>query len=327
MEHDFTKTDILIAKVLAGEATSSEVHELVAWRALSAENELYYTKSEQIWSKIEAADLQGLPNVDTEAALAKVKQQINQATQTGLGISYRRFIYGMVGAILCLLAAFWLFKPKEQAPKQIFASNTIKTDTLMDGTMVTLNAGSGLFIDSKFGKTERRVRLQGEAFFQVAPDNQKPYIVQTPDLEVRVVGTAFNIRYHAERRETSVEVFEGKVMVTNAGLSRYLEKGQTLRFNAKEQTYIDGTTSENTIAYKTGRFTFDNTPLVTALSDIGNGYHVEFILQNADLRNCPLTARLERQSLEGLIDVLTETYGFTAQRAGNQIILTGGACE
>lgn len=327
MDQDFTQIDTLIAKVLANEASENEMQELEQWRVKSPENQAYYVQTEQIWSKMQVADLRTDIQVDTEVALRKVKDQINQKSQPSLTVTHRKYWYGLVGAIACFVAAIWLLNPEESKPIEIYSSETIKTDTLNDGSLVTLNSGSALFVDSKFGKKERRVRLQGEAYFQVAPDAQKSYIITTPDLEVRVIGTAFNVRYNAEKRETSVEVFEGKVMVSNGGLTRYLEKGQAILYKATDHTITDSKTSENTIAYKTGKFVFDNAPLSSALAEIGIGYNVSFQIDNPDLRNCPLTARLERKSLEGLLEVLSETYGCTAKRIGDQIILTGGACE
>lgn len=148
---------------------------------------------------------------------------------------------------------------------------------LSDGSIIDLNAGSSLSYSPWMDGTERRANLKGEGFFAIAKNPTKPFIVSTPGQLVRVVGTHFNIYAYADE-PVRTTVTEGSVIVSTLDTSfpqQYqLEPG-------KQSTMISGKLSiakvdtANAIAWKKGRFVFDQKPIKEALLEIGRWYNVD----------------------------------------------------
>lgn len=148
------------------------------------------------------------------------------AQQTGKVVPlYRRWWYGVAAAVLLLVLAVplykWLTKRSTIAPSPAMAWENIATPsgkmmrlTLADGSTVWLNANSKMRYPAVFAATNREVWLNdGEAFFDISPDKQRPFIVHTGKLEVQVLGTTFNIRAYTQMDRVSIGVASGKVQV------------------------------------------------------------------------------------------------------------------
>jgi ferric-dicitrate binding protein FerR (iron transport regulator) len=119
-------------------------------------------------------------------------------------------------AVVILGVALWWMLGRQDAGLTVSIAYSaekgkIENVTLPDGSSVALNAGSTLEALQGFGGKERRVKLCGEAFFQVEHDKSKPFIVEADGASVRVVGTAFNVSAYSESGSVTTTVAEGKV--------------------------------------------------------------------------------------------------------------------
>lgn len=129
--------------------------------------------------------------------------------------------------ILCLVAMAWFFNHKSQPVlSERIVENKISTRygsksqlTLPDGSRVYLNAGSTLTYDKDFGNKVRSVSLSGEAFFDIAHNKQKPFIIHTTEMDIRVLGTAFNVKSYPEEGKTEASLVRGSIEVTVRGRS------------------------------------------------------------------------------------------------------------
>ena len=104
--------------------------------------------------------------------------------------------------------------------------------SLQDGTKVWLNADSRLRYDSKFGRTNRSVHLSGEAYFEVAKNEQSPFIVDVGELKIKVTGTHFNVNAYSENHGVSVALIEGAVEMIAGKNAIVLKPGNTARYDA-----------------------------------------------------------------------------------------------
>lgn len=148
--------------------------------------------------------------------------------------------------------------------------------TLADGTKVWLNAASSLSYPNKFSDNERRVVLQGEAYFEVAHNAKKPFIVSTRDQEIKVLGTTFNVNAYQNEGMTVTTLINGRVKLNspNSSKAAYLKPGEQsiLNQNAFRIMPVDVTFYT---AWKDGEFIFKATPLSTVLRQIERWYNLE----------------------------------------------------
>jgi ferric-dicitrate binding protein FerR (iron transport regulator) len=145
---------------------------------------------------------------------------------------------------------------------------------LPDGTKVWLNADTRLKYPKRFLSDQRRVELEGEAYFEVASNKAQPFIVITPMEQVEVVGTHFNVHAYTEETLSKVALLEGKVKVS-------VSDSQTMVLQPGQQTVVQGNeirvlhiNPEESIAWKNGEFMFNNENLGTALKQIARWYDI-----------------------------------------------------
>lgn len=146
--------------------------------------------------------------------------------------------------------------------------------TLEDGTKVWLNATSSIRYPVNFSGANRTVELEGEAYFEVAQDKRKPFIVKVNEMSVEVLGTHFNIMAYADEHSVSTTLLEGSVKVIGNGSSRVLKPGQQSMYNA-DALYIEPADTEKVMAWKNGMFLFKGDDIKTIMRQIGRWYDVE----------------------------------------------------
>ncbi|WP_316825954.1 FecR family protein [Pedobacter miscanthi] len=149
---------------------------------------------------------------------------------------------------------------------------------LSDGTKVWMNSASTLKYPVSFAKNERIVRLTGEAYFEVAKDKAKPFKVSVDDLDVKVLGTHFNVMAYKDENAIRTTLLEGSVQLSTGNRQVMLKPGQQgmLSYGA---TSIDvrGVDAEEAVAWKEGYFVFDNEDIHTIMKRIARWYDVEVV--------------------------------------------------
>ena len=164
---------------------------------------------------------------------------------------------------------------------------------LSDGTVVYLNADSRLEYPETFVGKERRVKLQGEAYFEVA-GAARPFRVCVKDMQIKVYGTKFNINAYREDQLETV-LLEGKVGVTWKNSEKILSPSQLLRLNpfTGEQVMLE-VEPDRYIAWTQGYLRYDNDPLEKMMEDLYRWYGVEFKFDSEEIRNRRVTASIHK---------------------------------
>ena len=153
--------------------------------------------------------------------------------------------------------------------------------TLADGTIVWLNAESRLEYPSRFTGSERRVRLKGEAYFQVAHNADVPFVVETECIRTRVLGTEFNLCSYAPA-DTHVTLIKGSVEVSSPQqtVPVRIEPGEEARLQADGSFALSAVDVDAYVYWKEGYFYFDNTPLADIMQAIGRWYNVNIVFRS-----------------------------------------------
>lgn len=154
------------------------------------------------------------------------------------------------------------------------AANFFKI-TLSDGTAVWVNAASELRFPEHFGDTERRVYLKGEAYFEVAKDTEKPFFVETEEVNIRVLGTHFNVSAYGKNVKTSLA--EGSVEVINEAQSVIIAPGQSAEWSNGGMK-VRTTNLQRDLAWKNNIFYFKNDNIVNIANQLKRWYDLDVSL-------------------------------------------------
>ncbi len=177
---------------------------------------------------------------------------------------------------------------------------------LADGTVVTLNADSKIHYPDRFTGNERQVSLEGEAFFEVAKDSLKPFVVKTNNIDVRVLGTAFNLKVYPDEHQQTTLV-RGAVEVL-------LNKQQVILQPGEQATCIDQELRVERvdirpyIAWKNERFVFENEPLEAVLKKLERWYNITVFIQDPSLKQLRFTGNLPKyENINNVLNILALT--------------------
>ena len=209
----------LMGKALNNEASSSEKEELSELMRDSLELQQQYELLARIWKEKEDYAQ------DESDALRHITRIIKRAEtepqKDGLKYAHRRRRRVIIAiasiAIPALLGVLWVFtysSIKDTDKNVLVAKNGSRTrSSLPDGTIVWLNAGSQLFLENDFTGETREVRLEGEAFFDVVKNPQRPFFVHASGIDIRVLGTAFNVKAYPGDKTVETTLLRGLVQV------------------------------------------------------------------------------------------------------------------
>ncbi|MCB9314557.1 MAG: FecR domain-containing protein [Lewinellaceae bacterium] len=322
------KIDSLLAKHLAGECSPEEEQVLRQWLAESPENEQYLSDLIWLWER-SASGLTPAPRaVDTDAALQKVKSNLRGTGKVVSMGRHRTFWLRAAAVFLVAIAAvYWWQTATTPDPIRIAAVEAILIDTLNDGSVVTLEQRSALTLHTKFNRRERRLHLEGEAYFEVAPDTTRPFVVEVQDLQVQVVGTAFTVDNLTDKNKVIVTVSEGKVKVSIKGQTLLLGPGDQVTYDISNAQLQRTVQEQGTPVFKNRIFQFDATPLQVVVKQLSESYGVEISLNKAQLENCPLTARYNNLTLDRVLNLVAESFSFKIEKSGKGYVLVGEGCE
>ena len=204
--------------------------------------------------------------------------------------------------------------------------------TLLDGTRITLNAGSKLSYPTKFGKKKREVQLEGEAYFEVSHNPQKPFVVKSGELITTVFGTKFNIKAYPEENNIKVALVNGKVKVTNSGNVKqkevFLKPQQQVVYNknSKIEKVVKFDTRK-TIGWRNNVLVFENENLKDVFTILERTFGIKIEIKNELLKNKRISANFENESFWGIIEVIkyltnSETKSILKNNEFEKIVFT-----
>lgn len=220
MDHTFD-IDEIIAKRLTGEISEAESAWLEQWLSQSTVNRRYFEQMQGLWQQSGAGRPALSHPIDVEAALAKTKNKI-RAQKTPKTTPMRAWWLAAAAVVALLLSAVWFFQTPAETVTMA-ATETPLRDTLSDGSMIALNQHATL--SATFDRNSRRVKMQGEVFFDVAPDAAKPFVIDVRQVEVTVIGTKFNVDNFSDSNTIIVSVESGKVKVKSGSQVVFLTMG------------------------------------------------------------------------------------------------------
>ncbi len=289
--------DEILVRYFEGDASEDEIKKIENWRKLSPDNELEFQEFKQIWYA--TTDLRDIENLDIEGDLKIVKSRASKAV---IPIRKLRFLRN-IAAILLPLLVFGL-------GMYFYTANSEKESvyTLSDGTKVWLNGDSKLDFPKRFDGKIRKVVLTGEAFFEVAKNPNKPFVIETQSTNIEVLGTSFNV--NSINQEISVVVATGKVkfykraqpeemVLLTPGEKGVFKEGKLVELENEDYNYA---------SWHTGIFKFEHTPIGEVVQILASYYGKIQLNEDVD-PNCIFKGVFEKESKESIIETLELSCG------------------
>jgi len=323
----------VISKYLNGYIDAEEKSILKNWRQASIENENYFQEMAYIWSKTNyslSQQSEDLP-VDTEAALIKVHQRMDEGTVVSMP-ARRRYLSIAASLSILIVAAYFIKQVLSEAPiTQIVASaDTGQTVTLPDGSTVWMEPSAEIAYSPSF-KQGRTIQASGEVFVDVVRDESKPFTVHTPHLSVGVLGTSFVINDIDKGDNASVTVLTGKVSVTDIASDKIviLTKDMTAEYTHESQNLkvADTVRDINHLYEATGELVFVNTTLDVMINQLATITKNRIIIENAELKDCLFKGRFKTKDLDSILKSIQPIYNFSYNFENGEYIIANGFCN
>ena len=218
------------------------------------------------------------------------------------------------------------------APEKEIAYNTLSTGrgnmykvVLPDGTAVWLNSGSSLHYPTVFAGPNREVDLSGEAYFEVAENKEKPFLVNAGKAMIQVLGTHFDIQYYADEPVLQATLVRGSVRVAGGSGGRILTPGQQASLAPGGGWEVsDDVNMEEVLGWKEGMFVFDHTDLQTGMREIARWYDVAVTYEGSPLvaKNRKMIGSAPRNENLSVLIQLLNLSGIRCRLEGRTIIVT-----
>lgn len=193
---------------------------------------------------------------------------------------------------------------------------------LPDGTHVWLNAASTLRYPTAFTGKLRVVEVTGEAYFEVAKNKEKPFIVKVDSSEVRVLGTHFDVMAYRDERSVKTSLFEGSVQFIHHSQTSLLKPGQQLQLTKSgKQSVIDNLDLDNEIAWKNGLFHFENADIETVTRQLSRWYDIDIYFKGKKTDDLFFVEMPESSNLADVLKVLEITGHIKFQIEGRRLTI------
>lgn len=286
-----------VVRLASGEMTQAEMASLRDWLDRDASHRAAFEEARVTWQMA-----------------AGLRQDFAAVLQPARSRQFTRWAAGIVAAALVALALFAdpLTALRADASTAVGEQRRLVLD---DGSIVHLNTDTALAV--RFSAAERRIELlRGEAFFEVAPNPTRPFMVAARDGTARAVGTAFSVREASDH--VAVAVTEGKVSVTapaQGANSILLGPGGQARYSTGPAAKVARAIApENVAAWRDGRIIFDGLPFDEAVAELDRYLPGAIVIARALPAARPVSGVFATDALEGAIAALAETQGLRVFR-------------
>jgi transmembrane sensor len=319
----------------SGRWTEADQQALDQWLEASTAHMVAFIRLESAWQRADQLKALGagtprgvVPSPDDWqlSAVFKPPNADSDTTTRSPSRTFPRAMWAMAASVvLAILIIVW--SVRSSAPSYSTPLGGVASVPITDGSMITLNTESEIQV--ALNRYERHVQLdQGEAFFQVAKDRRRPFIVTVDGTRVIAVGTAFSVRRNND--EVLVVVTEGLVKIESEKIESgaqgpvHVPAGNVARtgrdkttVEAKEPSDLDAA-----LSWRTGFLVFRETPLAEAVAEFNRYNSRKIVVADASVGNIRLSGKFRSTQHDAFIRLLEAGFPVRVQQAGDQVILT-----
>jgi len=296
-----SEIDTIIQKYLQGKTSEEENLQLHQWIQQSPENKKRLFVEKDIWDSYGFHSNEKKYEAAPELEILKNRIEFQHRNTS---IQLRKII--QIAAIL--LVAFGLgwssqfisLRPNNQVTEttmqEIFVpKGQVNQIFLADGTRIWINSETRLTLPSVFATNERVVKLNGEAFFEVAKDKNRPFKVEVKGQQIKVFGTSFNVRAYDNSNKIETTLETGSIQLNVGNQTTMLKPGEQSLFNKTEKQLVISKVDASTFSsWKDGRFEFQNEDLVEVFKVVERWYDVDISYDESTFRGMHFSGVIKR---------------------------------
>lgn len=321
--------DSIIQKYLQGETTEVDEQLLHRWIHESTENEKRFYAEKDIWDSYSYHSNQNA--YETELELELLKRHLSLKSRP---INYLIPFMRIAAILLLTFGLGWatrfipLNKDQQIAKvtmQEVFVpKGQVNQVFLADGTRIWINSETRIVLPSQFSSNERVVKLSGEAFFEVAKDENRPFRVEVNGQQIEVLGTSFNVRAYVNSNVIETTLETGQISLQTGSQITLLKPG--------EQSVFDKTTNKLIIAHvdplivsswKSGRFEFQNMNLLEVFKLVERWYDVEITADESSFKGMHYSGVIKRnKDAKHFLELLNRTVPVKCKINSDKILIT-----
>lgn len=317
----------MLGKYIIGECNSREKLEVEDWLRLSDENQKEFEQEKTTLNKIDT--YYQAKKYDTNAAWKNVHAQISPSKVKSIQHKkYRKEViaqfykYAAVVVIALLLGSIGYFIGFRNHVPAVYSEvisvngQVLNEYVLPDGSVVALNSNSKLLYPKKFKGDVREVTIIGEAFFDVEPNPEKPFIINAGDAQIKVLGTSFNVCAYPGTETVEVIVKTGKVQVINTVNELQTENREVFLTPGEKGTLFTEShllektvnLNPNFLAWKTHDLIFNQVPLHEVIQSLEKAYHIDIEITEPELNDLLYEGHFDQKPIDFVLDVIRLTF-------------------
>jgi transmembrane sensor len=271
-------------------------------------------------------------NIDVDKAWDKLNSRIEDEKPV-IKIGRPSFMpaFIRIAAMVIIVAGLGWLLFEVVSPQKVTVASAMDEKNievlLADGSKVYLNRNSRLVYPETFGNNTRRVSLKGEAYFDIAPDKSKPFIIDAGNARVRVVGTSFNVITNNGNNEVEVFVTTGTVMLTSNDGSQTLtlEPGYVGKLS-ESNTSSAINTDVNYLSWNTDMLSYNGERLGVVFADLKRSYNIDIVAADPSINDYRITTTFEFKDLpkDTIINIICTTFNLHSVMEGGTYSLLPG---
>lgn len=316
----------LIVKYLSEDISAEETLLLTGWINASEENLFVLKEITMIWK---ASSLQENLDFDAQKAWNEVSGKLKKReTKVGLKLISTSILKYAALILITFLAGsgltyFLTLQEGNYSGKLIEVTAPLgsrSTITLNDGSSVSLNAGSSIRYSPSFGKKDRNIELQGEAWFEVAHNKALAFTVHSDNVKIIVFGTSFIVSAYPEEQHIQTFLEQGSVEmeIGATGNKTKLLPGDIAIYNKEShKVIVEKNKDPNIVSWRFGEISFYNEPLEQIARKLERRFGVTISFESKELAQMRLTAEFEKEEFDQIIKYLEEIAGLEINKQQN----------
>ena len=305
----------LLYRYFDGDTTPDEERRIMEWAEASPENYRLYLEERRLWCALLL-----------HAGRRTVRRPALWRRLAAWRVSGAAACILLLGGLAGIFFGGRMF-PDERMQQVVVPAGQRVELRLADGTKVWLNSSSSVEYVAPFFSRQRRVKMEGEAYFEVEHDRRAPFVVSTNGLDIEVLGTRFNIRNDDNEHRVTTVLLEGAVKAYASGreqASVRLHPAQQLVFDTRTHAMrlTDCPSAERSINWIDGRFCFEHDTFGEIVAELKRYYNVDIRFMDNRLRDMRFSGNFRvEDGIYHIMSVLQLTYKFNYRIAGNDIEL------
>ncbi|MCE7059312.1 FecR family protein [Dyadobacter sp. CY343] len=303
----------------------------------------------------ESAFLDQLPDADVaeirDNTFSEIKNQLDfEEEKPALSYSWR-WLTSIAASVLLAAGIYFFYNVKNQAKEHKIAAQQIQNKSvelitfrneaprivihqLPDHSSVAMHPDAVIIYPKAFDTNQRAVHFSGEGFFDIQKDPARPFLIESGELAIRVLGTSFNVKAPVSKKMFQVDVVTGSVEVSARDK---VGAAQQVILKPKEQALFETGSRKLTARvivpqarkpiYEPVTIVFEETPMIKVIEQLEKRFDVNISFSNPGIAQCSVTANFESHPLNSILEMLCTTLEASYSLSGDTITISGAPCE